>query len=77
MLVELNGASSSGTIPLHYRSVSLMSIARVTAIADKLGVEFAIIHKKRNGRSLSAPEHMEILVGDVKDKVILSMPCFI
>jgi len=49
-----------------------MSIARVTAIADKLGVEFAIIHKKRNGRSLSAPEHMEILVGDVKDKVILT-----
>lgn len=52
-----------------------MSIARVTAIADKLGVEFAIIHKKRNGRSLSAPEHMEILVGDVKDKVIWSITC--
>jgi hypothetical protein len=41
----------------------------VTAIADKLGVEFAMIHRKRNGKSLSAPEHMEILVGDVKDKV--------
>jgi hypothetical protein len=41
----------------------------VTAIADKLGVEFALIHRKRNGKSLSAPEHMEILVGDVKDKV--------
>jgi hypothetical protein len=47
----------------------------VTAIADKLGVEFAIIHKKRNGRSLSAPEHMEILVGDVKDKVLSNIPC--
>lgn len=46
-------------------------VKRVTAIADKLGVEFAIIHKKRNGRSLSAPEHMEILVGDVKDKVAI------
>ncbi|KAF8955554.1 phosphoribosyltransferase-like protein [Flammula alnicola] len=44
---------------------------RVTAIADKLGVEFAIIHRKRNGKSLSAPEHMEILVGDVKDKVAI------
>jgi len=44
---------------------------RVTAIADKLGVEFAIIHRKRNGKSLSAPEHMEILVGDVKDKVVI------
>jgi ribose-phosphate pyrophosphokinase len=43
----------------------------VTAIADKLGVEFALIHRKRNGKSLSAPEHMEILVGDVKDKARL------
>jgi len=46
-------------------------VKRVTSIADKLGVEFAITHKKRNGRSLSAPEHMEILVGDVKDKVVI------
>ena len=46
-------------------------VTSVTAIADKLGVEFALIHRKRNGRSLSAPEHMEILVGDVKDKVRL------
>lgn len=38
-------------------------------MADKLGIEFAIIHRKRNGKSLSAPEHMEILVGDVKGKV--------
>ncbi|KJA21061.1 hypothetical protein HYPSUDRAFT_141221 [Hypholoma sublateritium FD-334 SS-4] len=44
---------------------------RATAMADKLGVEFAIIHRKRNGKSLSAPEHMEILVGDVKDKVAI------
>ena len=41
----------------------------MTAIADKLGVEFALIHRKRNGKSLSAPELMEILVGDVRDKV--------
>ncbi|KAF8898256.1 phosphoribosyltransferase-like protein [Gymnopilus junonius] len=44
---------------------------RVTAMADKLGIEFAIIHRKREGRSLSAPERMEILVGDVKDKVAI------
>uniref|UniRef100_A0A8H8CLK8 Ribose-phosphate pyrophosphokinase n=1 Tax=Psilocybe cubensis TaxID=181762 RepID=A0A8H8CLK8_PSICU len=44
---------------------------RATAMADKLGVEFAIIHRKRNGKSLSAPEHMEILVGDVQDKVAI------
>jgi len=44
---------------------------RVTAIADKLGVEFALIHRKRDGKSLTAPEHMEILVGDVKDKVAI------
>ncbi|PPQ70065.1 hypothetical protein CVT24_003809 [Panaeolus cyanescens] len=44
---------------------------RVTAMADKLGVEFALIHRKRKGKSLSAPEAMEILVGDVKDKVAI------
>ena len=47
----------------------MIIVTSVTAIADKLGVEFALIHRKRNGKSLSAPEHMEILVGDVKDKV--------
>ncbi|CAA7260905.1 unnamed protein product [Cyclocybe aegerita] len=44
---------------------------RVTAIADKLNVEFALIHRKRDGKSLTAPERMEILVGDVKDKVAI------
>ncbi|KAF9063714.1 phosphoribosyltransferase-like protein [Rhodocollybia butyracea] len=44
---------------------------RVAAIADKLGVEFALIHRKRDGRALDAPERMEILVGDVKDKVVI------
>ena len=44
----------------------------VTAIADKLGVEFALIHRKRDGKSESAPERMEILVGDVRDKVRIS-----
>ena len=47
----------------------LIFIFSVTAIADKLGVEFALIHRKRDNKSLSAPEHMELLVGDVKDKV--------
>ena len=41
----------------------------MTAIADKLGVEFALIHKKRDGKSENAPERMELLVGDVRDKV--------
>ncbi|EAU81864.1 ribose-phosphate pyrophosphokinase 2 [Coprinopsis cinerea okayama7 len=44
---------------------------RVTAIADKLGVEFALIHRKRAGKSLTAPERMELLVGDVEDKVVI------
>ncbi|KAG6827679.1 hypothetical protein H0H92_010810 [Tricholoma furcatifolium] len=44
---------------------------RVTAIADKLGVEFALIHRGRDGKSLTAPERMDILVGDVKDKVAI------
>jgi ribose-phosphate pyrophosphokinase len=44
----------------------------VTAIADKLGVEFALIHRKRDSKSETAPERMEILVGDVRDKVSMS-----
>jgi len=44
---------------------------RVTAIADKLGIDFALVHRKRTRDSLSAPESMEILVGDVKDKVAI------
>ncbi|KAA1477722.1 phosphoribosyl pyrophosphokinase [Dentipellis sp. KUC8613] len=44
---------------------------RVTAIADKLGLEFALFHRKRDGKSQDAPEKMELLVGDVKDKVAI------
>ncbi|TEB31434.1 phosphoribosyl pyrophosphokinase [Coprinellus micaceus] len=44
---------------------------RVTAMADKLNIEFALIHRKRDGKSLSAPERMELLVGDVQDKVAI------
>jgi len=57
-----------------FLSLSLLTfIFSVTAIADKLGVEFALIHRKRDNKSLSAPEHMELLVGDVKDKVWFAM----
>ncbi|KAF7289389.1 Ribose-phosphate pyrophosphokinase [Mycena indigotica] len=41
---------------------------RVTAIADKLNVEFALIHRKRDTKHHNEPERMELLVGDVKDK---------
>ncbi|KAJ7125207.1 phosphoribosyltransferase-like protein [Mycena epipterygia] len=44
---------------------------RVTAIADKLGVEFALIHRQRDRKRENAPERMELLVGDVKDKVAI------
>ncbi|KAI0035030.1 phosphoribosyl pyrophosphokinase [Vararia minispora EC-137] len=44
---------------------------RVTAIADKLGLEFALFHKKRAGKHENAPETLELLVGDVKDKVAI------
>ncbi|TFY82239.1 hypothetical protein EWM64_g1780 [Hericium alpestre] len=44
---------------------------RVTALADKLGLDFAIFHRKRDGKSHDAPEKMELLVGDVKDKVAI------
>ena len=41
----------------------------VTAIADKLGVEFALIHRERTRNSSVPAEKMEVLVGDVRDKV--------
>ncbi|KAI6046779.1 phosphoribosyltransferase-like protein [Pisolithus marmoratus] len=44
---------------------------RVAAIADKLGVEFALIHRQRDKQSKNAPERMELLVGDVRDKVAI------
>jgi len=51
-------------VPYHF-----LKRVRVTAIADKLGVDFALIHRKRDRKSEAAPEKMELLVGDVKDKV--------
>jgi hypothetical protein len=47
----------------------LLLVRSVTAIADKLGLEFALFHRKRDGKGLDAPEKMELLVGDVKGKV--------
>jgi hypothetical protein len=44
-------------------------VRSVTAIADKLGLEFALFHRKRDGKAVDAPEKMELLVGDVKGKV--------
>ena len=46
-----------------------LPLVSVTAMADKLNVEFALIHRKRDTKSLTAPDRMELLVGDVKDKV--------
>ncbi|KAJ8520593.1 hypothetical protein ONZ45_g2621 [Pleurotus djamor] len=43
---------------------------RVTAIADKLNVEFALIHRKRDGKAENAPERMEILVAILVDDMI-------
>jgi ribose-phosphate pyrophosphokinase len=40
---------------------------RASSIADKLGVDFALIHRKKGKKD--AVERMEILVGDVKGKV--------
>lgn len=43
----------------------------MTAIADKLGIEFALIHRQRMYKSDNSPEKMEVLVGDVRDKVAI------
>lgn len=47
----------------------------MTAIADKLGIEFALIHRERKRRPLNGQmiedgeETMEVLVGDIDGKV--------
>jgi len=51
------------------RTESSRFASRVTAIADKLGLDFALIHKKRGVRDAEAPDQMELLVGDVRGKV--------
>ncbi|CCM05766.1 uncharacterized protein FIBRA_07999 [Fibroporia radiculosa] len=43
---------------------------RVTAIADKLGVEFALIHRERSKKPNSAPEKVEVLVAILIDDMI-------
>ena len=65
MLVEPSGELSLSILFL----IFFLKRVRVAAIADKLGVDFALIHRKRDGKSEGAPEKMELLVGDVKDKV--------
>jgi len=56
-------------VPSSSPAFDVPTLFRTTAVADKLGVEFALINRKRDGRKEDAPEKMEILVGDVKDKV--------
>ena len=61
-----NGSSSVYVIDAY----AYCSQYRVTAIADKLGLEFALFHRKRDGKK-PAEEVLELLVGDVKGKVCL------
>ena len=46
----------------------LLSPDRVTSIADRLNVEFALIHKER--KKVNEVASM-VLVGDVKDKIAI------
>lgn len=48
---------------------------RVTAIADKLGVEFALIHRQHVSKGEDVPDKMDVLVGDVRDKVRFKRNC--
>jgi ribose-phosphate pyrophosphokinase len=41
----------------------------VTAIADKLGVDFALIHRERKRGVVNAPETMDVLVGHIEGRV--------
>jgi hypothetical protein len=62
----------NGEHHLFFTRILFLMFPRVTAIADKLGVEFALIHRQRDGKAENAPEKMDILVGDVQGKVTLT-----
>ena len=47
---------------------SFFLLARVTSIADRLNVDFALIHKER--KKANEVDRM-VLVGDVKDRVAI------
>ena len=47
-------------------SVPLFHVFRVTSIADRLNIDFALIHKERKKANEVASM---VLVGDVKDKI--------
>lgn len=48
--------------------VPVACVARVTSIADKLNIDFALIHKERKKANEVASM---VLVGDVRDKVAI------
>ena len=48
--------------------IVLKFVSRVTAIADRLNVEFALIHKERKKANEVASM---VLVGDAKDKIAI------
>lgn len=50
------------------REYRLLLYSRVTSIADRLNVDFALIHKER--KKASEVSSM-VLVGDVKDKIAI------
>lgn len=47
---------------------TVLSLCRVTSIADRLNVDFALIHKER--KKANEVDRM-VLVGDVKDRVAI------
>jgi hypothetical protein len=40
---------------------ALAPVRSVTAIADNLGLEFALFHRKQDGKALDAPENPGVL----------------
>lgn len=53
---------------IYIYQIACLSLCRVTSIADRLNVEFALIHKERKKANEVASM---VLVGDVKDRVAI------
>ncbi|KAI6107346.1 phosphoribosyltransferase-like protein [Pisolithus croceorrhizus] len=71
IMMDLHAISPDAGGPKTFVYLPPVPSPAVAAIADKLGVEFALIHRKRDRKSENASERMELLVGDVRDKAAI------
>uniref|UniRef100_A0A2C9JIX2 ribose-phosphate diphosphokinase n=1 Tax=Biomphalaria glabrata TaxID=6526 RepID=A0A2C9JIX2_BIOGL len=66
--MDLHASQIQTMVQFRHEACNLFFFQRVTAIADRLNVDFALIHKERKKANEVAAM---VLVGDVKDKIAI------